>query len=63
MLTYFKILAFIAFIAVQFLFLLPYTISSNEWYEFGLGWFIIFVLDPLVFYAVYKRVKSQWSPE
>lgn len=63
MLTYLKILSFLAFAFVQFAFLLPYTFSADTWYEFGFGLFVLLVVDPAVCYSVYKRVNSQWSPE
>ena len=56
--TYFKVLSIILLFALQFLFVLPYYISSNDWYEFFLGWFIILVVDPMIVYKIYKEYKK-----
>jgi hypothetical protein len=54
---YFKILGIVLLFALQFLFVLPYYISANDWYEFFLGWFIILVVDPCIVYKIYKIYK------
>lgn len=56
--TYFKVLSIILLFALQFLFVLPYYISSNDWYEFFLGWFIILVVDPIIIYRIFKELKK-----
>jgi hypothetical protein len=28
--------------------------SSNEWWEFTLGWFIVLVIDPIVIFKLWK---------
>lgn len=56
--TYFKVLAILLIFAIQFLFVLPYYISSNEWYEFLLGWFIILIVDPIIIYKIFKELKK-----
>ncbi len=54
---YFEILGIILIFVLQFLFILPYYISSNDWYEFVFGWFIILVVDPIIIYNIYKNYK------
>jgi len=54
---YFEILGIILIFVLQFLFILPYYISSNDWYEFVFGWFIILVVDPIIIYNIYKMYK------
>lgn len=56
--TYFKILGIVLLFALQILFILPYYMSSNEWFEFVLGWFIILVVDPIIIYKIYKELKK-----
>ena len=56
LLVYFKTLAVLLFFILQFVFVLPYYMSSNEWWEFTLGWFIILVIDPIVIYKLWKGV-------
>ena len=56
---YFKTLATILFFILQFTWVLPYYISSNEWWEFTLGWFIILVIDPIVIYKLWKDAGAK----
>ena len=56
--TYFKVLAILLIFVVQFILVLPYYISSNDWYEFFLGWFIILIVDPIIIYKIYKELKK-----
>jgi hypothetical protein len=28
--------------------------SSNEWWEFTLGWFILLIINPIVIYKLWK---------
>lgn len=51
---YFKTLAVVTFFILQFVFVLPYYFSSNDWAEFTLGWFIVLVIDPIVIYKLWK---------
>lgn len=54
MLNYFKLLGVLLFFTLQFIFILPYCMSSNQWWEFALGWFILLVIDPIVVYRLLK---------
>lgn len=51
---YFKVVAVLLFFLLQFIFVLPYYMSSNEWWEFTLGWFIVLVIDPIVIFKLWK---------
>ena len=54
LLIYFKVLAVLLFFLLQFIFVLPYYMSSAEWWEFTLGWFILLIIDPIVIYRLWK---------
>ena len=51
---YFKVVAVLLFFLLQFIFVLPYCMSSSEWWEFTLGWFIVLVIDPIVIFKLWK---------
>ena len=51
---YFKVLAVLLFFVLQFIFVLPYYMSSSEWWEFTLGWFIVLVIDPIIIFKLWK---------
>jgi hypothetical protein len=51
---YFKVVAVLLFFLLQFIFVLPYYMSSSEWWEFTLGWFIVLVIDPIVIFKLWK---------
>lgn len=54
LLVYFKTLAVLLFFILQFVFVLPYYMSSTQWWEFTLGWFILLVVNPIVVYKLWK---------
>ena len=58
MLQYFKLLGVLLFFLLQLTSVLPYYFSSNEWWEFSLGWFIVLVIDPIVIHRLYKEYKK-----
>jgi hypothetical protein len=58
LLVYFKTLAVLLFFILQFVFVLPYYMSSNQWWEFTLGWFIVLVIDPIVIYKLWKDASA-----
>ena len=58
MLLYFKTLAVILFFILQYVFVLPHYISSNDWWEFTLGWFILLVIDPILIYKLWQDAAT-----
>lgn len=56
---YFILLAVLIFFTLQFVFVLPYTMSSADWIEFTFGWIIVLVIDPIVCHYLFKRVGKE----
>lgn len=59
--TYFKILGIALLFSLQYIFVLPYYFSSNNWWEFLLGWFILLVIDPIIIWKLTEnyRIKKE----
>ena len=57
MITFYKFLGFVVLFILQLGWILPNLISSNDWILFGLGWFILLIVDPYVIYWFLKQLK------
>jgi hypothetical protein len=55
--AYFKVMSTLLFIFVQVGIILPTLLSSNDWFVYSLGWFLILVINPVVLWWVLRRVK------
>jgi hypothetical protein len=54
---YFKVLGVVLLFGLQFIFALPYYLSSNNWLEFTLGCFLIAVVDPIIVWHLCTKAK------